>query len=124
MLLVGYHYLSRRIDYFPTQLAQLLTFLLVVIGWVFFRATDMSMAGELLATMFTTQSGVIPQDAAKFSLVIAIAAVLARWAPNSWEYHQGFQPSPVRMAAPGLALGMALALIAGSRGSPFLYFQF
>jgi alginate O-acetyltransferase complex protein AlgI len=126
ILLIGYHYLSNRglTTGVPTPLAQLITFVLVVIGWVFFRATDLSMAGALLHQMFVPQAGDLPADVAKFALLTVLAAFLARFAPNAFEYHQGFRATLGKMAAAACVLGVAVALIAGSRASPFLYFQF
>jgi alginate O-acetyltransferase complex protein AlgI len=123
-LLVGYHYLSNRGYSMPSPLAQLVTFVLVVIGWVFFRATDLTMAGELLHAMFVPRAGELPGDALKFGLLIAGAGVIARFAPNAFEYHEKFRPAVSRMAAAAVVLGISIALIAGSRASPFLYFQF
>jgi len=124
VLLVGYHYLSERFKFVPTGVAQLLTFVLVVIGWVFFRATDMSMAAELLTKMFTLEPGIIPDGAGKFAALVIVGGILARWSPNAFEYHNGFKPTFSKMAAAAIVFGVALALIAGSRASPFLYFQF
>jgi alginate O-acetyltransferase complex protein AlgI len=125
-LLVGYHYLSNRglTTWVPAPLAQLMTFLLVVVGWVLFRATDLTMAGELLHRMFVPQAGDLPGDVARFAVLTVLAAGFARFAPNAFEYHREFRPTLGRMAAAACILGMAVALIAGSRASPFLYFQF
>ena len=124
VLLIGYHALSARTGHVPRWLAQVVTFVLVVIGWVFFRAADFTMAGALLAKMFTPQSGSMPDGAWPFAIVVAVAGAMARWAPNAFEYHSNFYPSLPRMATAAAVLGFALPLIAGSRTSPFLYFQF
>jgi len=124
VLLIGYHTLSARTGHVPRWLAQVVTFVLVVIGWVFFRAADFTMAGALLAKMFTPQSGSMPDGAWPFAIVVAVAGAMARWAPNAFEYHSNFYPSLPRMATAAAVLGFALPLIAGSRTSPFLYFQF
>lgn len=124
VLLVAYHHVSSRINSFPTWAAQLITFVLVVVGWVFFRATDLSMASDLLRMMFAPQAGTLPADAVKFGLITVFALILARWAPNSFEYHREFRATLPRMAVAAAVLGIAIALIAGSRASPFLYFQF
>jgi len=124
VLLVGYHYLSERMRPVPAYLAQAITLLLVVIGWVFFRASDLTMAGDLLGKMFLPQGGALPEGAALFGVIVAIAAILARNAPNSFEYHEGFKPTALRMGAAAAVLGVAVAFIAGARDSPFLYFQF
>jgi len=127
-LLVGYHFVSGKdgenTARFPGWLGQLITFVLVVVGWVFFRAHDLPMAMELLHNMFTVQAGSLPVEALQFGLLILLAAVIARWAPNSFEYHEKFRPTMVRMATAALILGVSIALITGSRASPFLYFQF
>jgi alginate O-acetyltransferase complex protein AlgI len=124
ILLIGYHMLSERASRFPVFAGQLITFLLVVIGWVFFRAHDMSMAQDLLGTMLTYQPGELPADSLKFAGLVFVAAIIAKWAPNSFEFHDNFRPTPARMALAAGILGVAIALIAGSRASPFLYFQF
>jgi alginate O-acetyltransferase complex protein AlgI len=123
-LLVGYHYLSKRLNLVSIPLAQLITFVLVVIGWVFFRSTDVSMASHVLWKMFSLQPGVMPSDAFKFTALIVMAGLLARWAPNAFEYHARFRPTGACMATAAVVFGVALAMIAGSRDSPFLYFQF
>ena len=123
-LLVGYQYFSPRFQFVPTAVAQVFTFVLVVIGWVFFRAIDMTMANEILAKMFTLQEGILPADAIKFASLIVIGGVIARWAPNAFEYHENFRPTVGKLVTGALVFGVALALIAGSRASPFLYFQF
>jgi alginate O-acetyltransferase complex protein AlgI len=124
VLLVGYHYLNSKGVTLPTAVSRLLVFVLIVIGWVFFRATDMTMAMDLLHKMFVPQPGEMPAEAAKFAMLTLIAGILARWAPNAFEYHERFRPVAARMAAVACVMGLAIALIAGSRASPFLYFQF
>ena len=123
-LLVGYQFLRDRSISIPAAPARMVTFLLVVIGWVFFRATDMAMAFSILEKMFSLQGVSLPQDYMKFSLLVVIAAVLVRWAPNAFEYHKEFRATKARMAVAAIILGISVALIAGTRASPFLYFQF
>lgn len=123
-LLVSYHWLSGKGFSTPAPIARVITFLLVVIGWVFFRAHDLHMAGDVLHQMFVPQGGVMPSDMVKFASLIAVAGLIARYAPNAFEYHDGFRPTMSRMVAAACVMGIAVALIAGSRASPFLYFQF
>jgi hypothetical protein len=66
----------------------------------------------------------MPAEALKFAMLTLAAGLIARWAPNAFEYHEKFRASVPRMAAAASVLGLAIALIAGSRASPFLYFQF
>jgi alginate O-acetyltransferase complex protein AlgI len=124
LLLVGYHLLSGKAEKVPAAIGQLATFLLVVVGWVYFRATDLAMAHEILRKMFAYVPGQLPADGVQFAVTVAVAAVLARWAPNSFEFHKNFRATSMRMASVAVVLGVSIALIAGSRASPFLYFQF
>jgi alginate O-acetyltransferase complex protein AlgI len=125
MLLAANHVLGKGpLGRIPKPLAQLTTFLLVVIGWVLFRATDFSMAWTMLCKMFTPTLGELPADAAKFAGLIALAAVMSTAAPNSFEFHRDFKSTMARFVVVSVILGAAVALIAGSRASPFLYYQF
>jgi alginate O-acetyltransferase complex protein AlgI len=124
MLLVGYHALSSWGRFVPRPVAQLTTFVLVVIGWVFFRSTDMAMAGQLLDSMFTPTSGELPDEGIRFAWLVLVAAILATACPNVFEYHRSFRASLSQMLLVAATLGVSIALIAGSRESPFLYFQF
>jgi alginate O-acetyltransferase complex protein AlgI len=123
-LLVGYHALGEKFQWIPAAPARLLTFLLIVVGWVFFRATDLHMAADLLHRMFTYVPSNLPSETALFALLIVVAGSLARWAPNAFEFHHERVVTYPRALAIAVVLGVAVAMIAGSRESPFLYFQF
>jgi alginate O-acetyltransferase complex protein AlgI len=123
-LLVGYHALSPRFQAVPAAVARAATFVLVVVGWVFFRATDMHMAFDLLGRMFTWLPSQYPPETLLFTVLIGFAGAVARWAPNAFEYHDAQPASYPRALAAAVVLGIAVALIVGSRESPFLYFQF
>lgn len=122
-LLVLYRYTSKIWDKLPQAMAVSTTFLLVVIGWVLFRASDMGMAAHLLATMFAPAEGVTPEGWMTFAVLVSFATGWSIWGPNVFEFHDGRR---VMIPAPaiGLAFGAVLAVIAGARASPFLYFQF
>jgi alginate O-acetyltransferase complex protein AlgI len=97
-------------------------FVAVVIGWVFFRAKDFGMAGSLLGKMFLPAAGQLP---AQLPLILLATLGAGAWAlagPNVFQMrHDLTWPRRLGLA---MAAGASLALIAGSRGSPFLYFQF
>ncbi|HEY9716846.1 MAG TPA: MBOAT family O-acyltransferase [Trichormus sp.] len=99
------------------------TFLLVLIGWVFFRSTSFVMASELLQKMFVPQSGTTDIPAV-FGLasVLIIAAFLSHVAPNSWELKHEWKPAPTFALAAGFSFAMMLMMVGIE--SPFLYFQF
>ena len=105
---------------------RLATFLLVVVGWVFFRATDFGVAFRILGNMlgYTGHKPVIPLHLAYpsglFFLVFAI--VVSMTYPNLWK-------QPVRLSWRtalfyGGGLMLAIVLMMTRQNSPFLYFQF
>ncbi|MCC6124164.1 MAG: MBOAT family protein [Pirellulales bacterium] len=99
------------------------TFLLVVIGWVFFRASDFGMAAQLLHAMFLPTVGVVGENAVVFLCFLVFAAGWAILGPNASEWHSDFTWKPVYGFRYACLFGLCLAVIA--RGSsPFLYFQF
>jgi alginate O-acetyltransferase complex protein AlgI len=109
-------------DALPAGVRQLGTFLLVLIGWVLFRSKDFHMAGALLVKMFAPVAGRgIPHPEAAL-IFISLGVAWAMLAPNPFQMqHRATWPRAVALAA---ALGACLAIISGSRASPFLYFQF
>lgn len=123
-LLVGYHHLASKVKLPIPYFAELLTFVLVVVGWVFFRSIDMSMAASILQKMFIPSPGEMPAESSWFIAFIVVAGGLAKWGPNAFEYHNNFKATMGRMVTVALILGVSIALIAGMRASPFLYFQF
>ncbi|MFN0164991.1 MAG: MBOAT family O-acyltransferase [Bryobacteraceae bacterium] len=98
------------------------TFLLVVIGWVFFRSESFAMATTLLHAMFVWQPGVLLTGAPLLTGLLLLAAVLAHAGRNSFEIRHEWTPVP----ALGLAALFAFSIVAiyGEHQSPFLYFQF
>jgi len=122
LLLSLYRRFAAYWDPLPHRVRQLGMFVLVVIGWVFFRSKDFGMAATLLHAMFVPSPGsLVPQVA-----LVAAGLILAAWwsmvGPNSLElrHHWGWRGT----AALTAAFGACVAIIAGSRESPFLYFQF
>ena len=110
-------------DRLPIVLRRAGTFLMVLIGWVLFRSTDFSMAGSLLRTMFVpTGVSVSIPDLPFALLALALAGTWAMAGPNSFEMHHEHRwPRALALAT---AFGACIAMLADSRSSPFLYFQF
>jgi alginate O-acetyltransferase complex protein AlgI len=109
-------------DSLPRALRQPMMFLLVVIGWVFFRSASFGMAASILHTMFTpTWGSLVPQPQ-----LVVVALLVAGWwsmaGPNVFEMRHSF--SPRHRAIATVAFAVCVALIMGTRNSPFLYFQF
>ena len=123
-LLVLYRRHAATWDRLPKLPRQLAMFLLVVVGWVFFRASDFSMATHLLSTMFIPHQGAMIQGSGVLLALLGGAAWWAMAGPNAFDLHEGFQWRPARAFPLAAAYGVCLAIIAGGGNSPFLYFQF
>ena len=106
----------------PSTCRWLTTFLLVVVGWVFFRSPTFTMAATLLRAMFYWQPGVRVVGEALLLAMVGVAAGIAHFAPNTFEMSHKWSP----LATIGLMVLFALSLFAiyGNRSTPFLYFQF
>lgn len=122
LLLVGYRTWAARWDILPPMVQRGAMFLLVVVGWVFFRSTDFSMAAGMLDRMFRpVLGGNVPSLAMAVSATVIAAAWAMRWR-NPFELT--YRRTVGETALLGAGAGAALALILSSRPSPFLYFQF
>jgi hypothetical protein len=122
LLLCAYRVFDRQWNAIPRVGRQLGMFFFAVIGWVFFRATSFTMAAGLLKQMFVPSDGVLVPGSTLAALAIGIAAWWSMVGPNAFDL-------PVRDTWPRrltivAAFAACLAIIAGTRSSPFLYFQF
>lgn len=122
LLLALYRATSGFWDRLPAWLTQAATFLLVVVGWVLFRAETVEMAWWLLQAMFSWRSGAAPAGSYGLVVVLPIAALLAHRLPNVFELRHNWGPAAVM--AIGVLFGLCLLVMYGSGESPFLYFQF
>jgi len=127
-------------------LSQALTFMAVVIAWVFFRSADLSTAGRMLLGMAgfagsePFAAGSLTNSAQAFGVSVVLLAI-AWVAPNTQELTgyvgpggvQGaneppratrltWKPSPAWAVVVGCLFGTALMLM--SKVSEFIYFQF
>lgn len=103
----------------PTPAAWLLTFIFVVIGFVFFRSPNMEVAGKVLDGMFTMSGD--PAELRRL-LLIGVALALALLPKNSQALAKTFQPTWRTFGWAMAAIVMSLALI--NRQAAFLYWQF
>lgn len=83
----------------PVFLQRALTFLLVVIGWVFFRCETFDKALLLLEKMFVVQPGALMTGFATAALTLLIGGVLAHSGKNSFEVDHKWKPWQTRMAS-------------------------
>jgi alginate O-acetyltransferase complex protein AlgI len=121
-LLVLYRLVKREWDAMPAWLARCVTFLAVLIGWIFFRSPTFSVALSLCSSMFHWHGGALPEGMGSLVSFLAIAAVWAHWGKNPLEFDHAWTRWQAAMITALCAL--ALVFITAGRESPFLYFQF
>ena len=113
----------------PRPLRVALTFFLVLISWVFFRAADLSGAMRYLASM-TGLADVKPQAALLGSLIhqpyylltFAIAAVVVWGLPQTWDWTRRLSVSKLLSCL--AILWLALLAMETQGYNPFIYFIF
>ena len=123
-LLILYRVFGRTWDAIPAPLRQAGMFILVLVGWVFFRATNLPMAVSLLSRMIVPTTGELVPNAAAFAAFAALGLWLGMAGPNAFDLHRQDQVSWRRAYALSAAFGICIAMMAGNAASPFLYFQF
>jgi alginate O-acetyltransferase complex protein AlgI len=110
------------------------TFLIVLIGWVLFRAGTLGTAGDYYHAMFVPSGGTLT-DAVDTALtgqatVVLIAAALILLLPGTrsggrWlSEAAGLVPAAGRAIVLGLGAPLALVYVLSTGFHPFLYFQF
>ncbi len=114
--------LPKKHSLMPHWIDKIKTFLLVVIGWVFFRSQDMHMASSILKKMFGFHNGIGLEGRYGLLSLIAIAFCIAHFCKNTFELSHKWS-NVAAFALIGLFAVTMLFIISG-RSSPFLYFQF
>ncbi len=123
-LLIAYRLFGAQWDRLPKSAAGTLTFVLVVLGWVLFRAPSIGDAAHIYTAMFSVLPGIDIADASQLVCLIAVAGAWAVWGPNAQEAHESFRPTYAWSVAATAVFSACLTIMAGGRSSPFLYFQF
>jgi D-alanyl-lipoteichoic acid acyltransferase DltB (MBOAT superfamily) len=105
-------------------LKALLTFVLVMIGWVFFRAANFAQSAQILSQMFSGRLGpMLLQpwhiELALVSLVLAVGEEMGDWSERLIA-----APAPVYVLAMALMLFGIEIFGAIDASIPFIYFQF
>ena len=119
------HVVAKKYGFAPrwVWLNRILTFVAATVAWVFFRATSMRSAADVLKAMagFNGVSGEgILRVAPILAAFIAGGLLWVNLLPNSWQ----IQPRPKLRYALLLGIVFAAALLAMSKPSAFLYVQF
>ncbi|MCA9051524.1 MAG: hypothetical protein KDA89_22455, partial [Planctomycetaceae bacterium] len=104
----------------------LITFSLVALTWIFFRAESIGAAGQYLAAVFTPALLAWPQVLPADTVALVAAFLAVEWIGREQSYaiaNLGFHwPRPVRLA---LYYGLCLAIVSvGGDQQTFIYFQF
>ena len=104
-----------------------LTFVLINITWVFFRAKDFGVAAKMLTSMAGMADKPIGMIAALpmiYALVIVAGIVGTHWAMRDKTLEIAIERTPAWLVG-GLLSIMAIAIVAEQgKGSAFIYFQF
>lgn len=122
LLLAAHHRWGVTWDRFPAAMRRAVMFLAAVVGWVFFRSTDFTMAASLLQTMFSPTPGTLVPQASLAATMLALSGAWALGGRNAFEFRHEWRWWG-RLAIAG-AFGACVGILAGGRPSPFLYFQF
>ncbi|QIK95811.1 MBOAT family protein [Sphingomonas sp. HDW15A] len=105
----------------------ILTYLLVNITWVFFRAKDFTVASNMLTSMAGVAGNPVPMIALLpmiYALVIVGGIVGTHWAMRDKTLELAVERTPAWLIGALLSV-MAVAIVAEQgKGSAFIYFQF
>jgi alginate O-acetyltransferase complex protein AlgI len=114
-----------RLGRFSPLLSWLITFHVVCLAWIFFRAETFDVAWEIIWRLLTAWGGA---DAVTPLLLLVIAGSLAAqfWPPNfSTRVQLSFSRLAPAAQAATLAVGLVMIDALGPEGvAPFIYFQF
>jgi alginate O-acetyltransferase complex protein AlgI len=119
------HVVAKKYGFAPkwVWLNRILTFVAATVAWVFFRASSLRAAKDVLESMVGLQ-GVNGAGTLKVAPLLAAFIVggllWVNLLPNTWE----IQPRPKLRYALLLGIVFAAGLLALSKPSPFLYVQF
>ncbi len=120
-----------HIEWFRTLPAQvflwLLTYFLVNITWVFFRAPDFASAGLLLSSMFgLVEAGaqVLPTLNILVVTLVVAALITVHWTQRAIDLEEAMSRAPGWVSVCAWAGMLFLLVITQGGGNAFIYFQF
>ena len=102
----------------------LVTFHLVCLAWVFFRAHDLPQAGALLGRLAEPRLSTFDAAAHGATAVLVAALFLAQQLGAHLRYKQRIAANDALFAATLAGAMAAMVLFAPAAGAPFIYFQF
>ncbi|MFX0546379.1 MBOAT family O-acyltransferase [Roseovarius sp. S1116L3] len=114
----------------PRILAWLLTFAVVHLAWVFFRAEDVAQALDILSTMFGLNPAamegprhVVITGASTAGKYLALALIGVLVLPNTYQFTRDIRPLYKTLVGAAL-FGAGCIMMLVSRSEVFLYFNF
>jgi alginate O-acetyltransferase complex protein AlgI len=110
----------------PVMVQRSVTLILVMIGWVFFRATTMTEAWSIISGMTGWHgiggAGILASNQDLSLIMLPVSLLLVWLAPNSWQIrHDGRWPWLVLLV---FLFVVSVMVMLVNDASPFLYFQF
>jgi alginate O-acetyltransferase complex protein AlgI len=126
-LVVNHKFTSAKKWIVPKPLAWALTMVVVVMGWVLFKASSFANAVDMYGSMFTVQRGLLRWEPAMITALpyLLIALLLALFTPNTRRLTEKFEPRLGWSMATGSLLMVSLLYILGRIAAPeFLYYDF
>ncbi len=115
-----YVHLQKRL---PKVLNVIITFIVVIIGWVFFFSNNMTEAMSYLKAMFG-QSGCSHDGMGGFLLLNNWVMIILAWIPSVIDFKKGRKSSPLRWLLCIAVFLITIAFLVSESYNPFLYFRF
>jgi alginate O-acetyltransferase complex protein AlgI len=122
-LMLVLNHVIQRVSWLPSHpgAARSATFIVVVFGWVLFRAPTLADAGHVWSAMVGANGLALgPWPPVTYLAALGVSGLIAFGLPNTWEVK--FTPRP--LMAYGFAAAVVVAILCLDLPSPFLYFQF
>lgn len=125
VLLILEKFVFRKIqDRLPKALRWLITFVLVIIGWVFFFSNSLNEAIAYLGTMFGAGSGFISTGTMFYAAGYAVILVLGFIPSVTRTNADSKMPAFLKWASCILLFVLSVAFLVSESYNPFLYFRF
>ena len=120
--------LSAYLKKLPSVLRHSYLLMVVIIGWVIFRAESLTVAGIYLASMFgMNRSPFVASDIRQYlplDVLLAMLAGIAGSAPLRLRNRKRLDSAAVEIAALAFLFLVAIATAAAGTYNPFIYFRF
>ena len=105
-----------------------LTFTVVCLAWVFFRAVDVGSAFAMIGQLFTGTDVLRPESlVTPMVIIVVVLSILSQFVPERipQQITVAFSKAPPILQVLAGAVGLALINVLGPEGvAPFIYFQF